>query len=202
MSAELWATTRSIPAEGAKYREIEDEGWDGLTFTDSQNISGDPFVAMTNAVLHTSRLHVATGVTNPLTRHPAVASSAIHAVNVLAPGRVSLGVGRGDSALAHLGAPPASPETLRDYLGCVQGYLSGSAVPMEDAVRFAGRAFDDRFPLGDRPGTSTLEWRAKAPDAPKVPVFVAASGPAPTARLTRSARATARSSRRCRAATR
>jgi len=75
---EFWTSSRSLPgAATATAKRIEDEGWNGLTFTDSQNLSGDPYVALTCAALATTRLGLGTGVTNPWTRHPAVTASAI-----------------------------------------------------------------------------------------------------------------------------
>ena len=52
--------------------QLEEQGFDGVSFVDSQNLSGDVYVAMTTAVLATEELHVSSGVTNPVTRHPAV----------------------------------------------------------------------------------------------------------------------------------
>src|SRR5712664_650078 len=90
----------------ASAHKAEDAGWTGLTFTDSQSLSGDPYVAMIVAAAATTTLRLATGVTNPLTRHPSVAASAITSVDLESGGRAELGIGRGDSALAHIGLAP------------------------------------------------------------------------------------------------
>src|SRR3954467_8127162 len=69
---ELW--TMRIPEIGtvvAQAERAEHLGWDGITFTDSQNLVGDPFVAVALAAAATERLRFATGVTNAFTRHPA-----------------------------------------------------------------------------------------------------------------------------------
>ncbi|HYW89851.1 MAG TPA: LLM class flavin-dependent oxidoreductase, partial [Chloroflexota bacterium] len=50
----------------------ERDGWDGLALTDSQNLHGDAFAALAIAAHATQRLGLATGATNPATRHPAV----------------------------------------------------------------------------------------------------------------------------------
>ena len=52
-------------------RRAEAAGWHGITFTDSQNLVGDPFVAVALAAAATDRLRFATAVTNAFTRHPA-----------------------------------------------------------------------------------------------------------------------------------
>ena len=45
-------------------REAEEAGWDGLLVVDSQNLSGDPYVALAMAATATSRFGLGTGVTN------------------------------------------------------------------------------------------------------------------------------------------
>src|SRR5580765_358963 len=69
---ELW--TMGIPEIGsvvAQAERAEGAGFDGITFTDSQNLVGDPFVGVALAAVATERLRFATGVTNSYTRHPA-----------------------------------------------------------------------------------------------------------------------------------
>lgn len=178
-SIELWTSSRSLPgASGPTARRVEDEGWTGLTFTDSQNLSGDPYVALTVATGATSRLRLATGVTNPWTRHPAVTASAITCVDVESGGRVELGIGRGDSALAHLGLAPAPVSALRDYLDVVRTLLRGDAVPMDHVAQAAAHRIGSGLPLGAAPEDSRLRWVVNEhPDRRPVPVFVVASGP-------------------------
>ena len=77
---ELW-TMRTPEAGTVEHQAARAEaaGWDGITFTDSQNLVGDPFVAIALAARATERLRFATGVTNVSTRHPAaLASVAAH----------------------------------------------------------------------------------------------------------------------------
>lgn len=47
---------------------VEKAGWDGFLVVDSQNLSGDPYVALAMAATTTSRLGLGTGVTNCVTR--------------------------------------------------------------------------------------------------------------------------------------
>ena len=61
--------------------QLEEQGFDGVSFVDSQNLSGDVYVAMTTAVQATEVLQVSSGVTNPVTRHPAVTAGAAASVN-------------------------------------------------------------------------------------------------------------------------
>jgi 5,10-methylenetetrahydromethanopterin reductase len=176
MSVQLWLTSRAIPLV-RKAEEFERMGWDGIAYTDSQNWAGDPYVALTAAALTTSRIQLAVGVTNPPTRHAAVTACAAASIQVESGGRMSLGIGRGDSALAHLGLRPASVEALRRYVQLVQAYLRGDAVTMAEARGDATNLIDHRLPLADAPRASQLRWLRNGPPVPKVPVFVAASGP-------------------------
>ena len=147
----------------------EEVGYDGIVYVDSQNGVGDCYVAMALAAHATSKIKLGTGVTNSYTRHPAVTASAIATVQVESGGRAYLGIGRGDSALAHLGRAPHPVAAFEDYLVRLQGYLRGEEVPFE-----AGGDIDS-LGLADYSGSSRVFWISK--DQPKVPVDVAATGP-------------------------
>jgi hypothetical protein len=78
---ELWTKLLADPSRAQdSARRAEDEGWDGATFTDSQNYLGEVYVVLTAAALATTTLRLATGVTNPLTRHPSVTAAAAAAL--------------------------------------------------------------------------------------------------------------------------
>lgn len=156
-------------------QEIEAAGWDGMLVVDSQNLSGDPYVALALAATTTTRLGLGTGVTNSVTRHAAATATAITSVNRVSNGRAVLGIGRGDSALAHLGRAPARLAQFERYLRQLQTYLKGESVsfdeidiPHEVAPPLSG------LHLHDAPPDSRIAWIA---GGAKVPVEVAASGP-------------------------
>ena len=106
----------------------EADGWDGLAFTDSQNLHGDTFAALALAAYATRRIRLATGATNPATRHPAVVASAIATIQAESGGRAVLGIARGDSALAYVGRPPMPFAEFAVALEQIQAYLRGDAV--------------------------------------------------------------------------
>jgi 5,10-methylenetetrahydromethanopterin reductase len=169
---ELWTIGVAGPNSVGRFAErLEADGFDGLAVVDSQNLSGDPYVALALAATVTSRLRLATGVTNPYTRHPAATASSIASVQTLSGGRAVLGIGRGDSALAHLGLAPAPVEVFARYLRRLQGYLRGEDVPFDEEADVASV---DALGLGDQPTASRIQWIA---NVPKVPLDVAASGP-------------------------
>jgi 5,10-methylenetetrahydromethanopterin reductase len=155
---ELW--TMRIPETRSaveQARRVEAAGWDGVTFTDSQNLVGDPFVACALAAEATTSLAFATGVTNAHTRHPAALATVAATVQETSGGRFVLGIGRGDTALFHLGLKPMPVARFGELLGELQAYLSGGTVDC------------DGFP-------SRLQWLDRA-SQPKVPVDLACSGP-------------------------
>ena len=155
---ELWSVR--VPETGlvvAQAERAEQQGWDGIAFTDSQNLVGDPFVAVALAATATTTLRFATGVTNAFTRHPAALANVAATVNETSGGRFVLGIGRGDTALFHLGRPPMPVARFAALVGDVQTYLANGTVDCDG-----------------RP--SRLRWLDRARQ-PKVPLDVAASGP-------------------------
>lgn len=178
---EIWTAGAASPTRvGDMARKAEDGGWDGLALVDSQNLAPDPYVLLSLAAAATTTLKLATGVTNPLTRHAAAAATVAATVQAISRGRFTLGIGRGDSSLAHLGLAPASPGPFERYLIRLQGYLSGEEVPFEaDADGGDVAPASDRLGLAGGPSSSRIRWIEAAGRAglPKVPVDVAASGP-------------------------
>src|SRR5206468_6201936 len=162
MALELWTTAVSLPKLAARQAvAAEEAGWDGIVFTDSQNLGSDVYVAMAMATAATERIQLATGVTNPVTRHPAVTATAIASIQAESGGRAILGIGRGDSALAHLGYAPAPPAVFEHALTRIQGYLRGEDVPFEADANL------DSLGLADAPRASRLNWLSR--ELPKVP---------------------------------
>jgi 5,10-methylenetetrahydromethanopterin reductase len=155
---ELW--TMRIPETGtavAQAQRAEAQGWDGITFTDSQNLVGDPFVAVALCAGATSTVRFATGVTNAYTRHPAALATTAATVQEATGGRFVLGIGRGDTALFHLGREPMPVAEFARRTTDLQTYLSGGTVDIDG-----------------RP--SRLQWLDRATQ-PKVPLDMACSGP-------------------------
>lgn len=178
---QLW-TTQVASARGAARtaQETEAAGWDGLLVVDSQNLSGDPYVSLALAAVATKRIGLGTGVTNSITRHAAATATAITSVDRISNGRAVLGIGRGDSALAHLGRAPARLRQFERYLVQLQAYLAGDSVPFGEIdipPEFAPPMSE--LHLHDAPPDSRIGWIAEGVKKgnAKVPVEVAASGP-------------------------
>ncbi len=174
----MWTMGVAAPSVAERVAErAEAAGWDGMLVVDSQNLAGDPYVGLALAARATERLRLGPGVTNPATRHPAATAAAIASVHIASGGRAVLGVGRGDSALAHLGSAPVPAEHLEHYVRAVRAFLQGHDVPFAELQRYmvSGVRAVETLGLADAPSTSRLSWlpRNLAP----VPVEVAATGP-------------------------
>ena len=178
MAIEFWAMGRPN-AGGPNSQEFnavrqavraEEIGYDGIVYVDSQNRYGDTYVAMALAAQATPTVKLGTGVTNSFTGHPAVTASAIATVQLESGGRAFLGIGRGDSALAHLGRAPDPVSKFENHLMRLQGYLRGEEVPFESGGDI------DYIGLADYKDSSLIFWIDDV-RPPKVPVDVAATGP-------------------------
>ncbi len=173
---EFWRTGGSMSHTCAEQaRDVEAQGWDGQVFMDSQSLSADPYVLMGAWALATEHLKLATGVTNPLTRHPAVTAASVATLQSLSGGRAVLGLGRGDSALAYLGYAPMKLSAFRRALDELQTLLGGGEVAFGRHATLADARTSDSLSLGDRPRTTRLQWLPER--LPKVPLDVAATGP-------------------------
>jgi 5,10-methylenetetrahydromethanopterin reductase len=172
---EFWTSNVASPTRSADFaRRAEELGWDGMMVVDSQNLSGDPYVCLALGATASDGLGLMTSVTNPVTRHAAVTATSALSVQRLSGGRMVLGIGRGDSALAHLGRAPARLTWFEQYVANLQAYLRGDEVAFD-----AAGVPDDVAPpvddlgLADAPTASAIQW---AGDVTKVPVEVAATG--------------------------
>ena len=172
---EFWSSYPSAPGKAVEVaQKAEAAGWDGLTTVDSQNLSGDPYVFLALAATNSTKLGLMTSVTNPVTRHAAVTATSALSVQKLSHGRMVLGIGRGDSALAYLGRAPGRLKWFENYLVNLQAYLRGDEVSFEQTGVFDEVApLIDTLGLADAPKTSAIHW---AKGVPKPPVEVAATG--------------------------
>ena len=156
---EIWLHAFAFPHRVAELaRQAEAWGFTGLLLADSQNLTADIWVELALAAAATERLRLGPGVTNPLTRHPAVTAAAAATLQAESGGRAVLGLGRGDSALSAIGMRPLGARAFETALEGMQGFLAGEEVVLPDGTR------------------SRIAWIA-ASGAAKVPVHVAATGP-------------------------
>ncbi|MFI5612729.1 LLM class flavin-dependent oxidoreductase [Amycolatopsis sp. NPDC051903] len=173
---EFWTSAWNARADEIirQARQAQDAGFDGMFITDSQNLWLECWVALTVAATATTTLKLGTAVTNPVTRHAAVNADAAASLQEVSGGRVVLGVGRGDSALAYLGRAPAPLRRFERYLTQLQGYLRGEEVSFDDEdLKDLPKL--DTLGYETAPSGSRIRWLPGT--QPKVPVDVAGSGP-------------------------
>jgi 5,10-methylenetetrahydromethanopterin reductase len=176
-TAEIWTTGIPDPRTVARHsKAAEDAGWDGFAVVDSQNLTADCWVGLALAAQATSTIGLGTAVTNPVTRLPALTACAAATVHLVSGGRVTIGIGRGDSALSHLGRAPASVRALERYLEVLQAYLR------REEVDFADLGLDTDV----APDVESLNLKTRAmasrvniveAELPKIVVEVSSTGP-------------------------
>ena len=104
----------------------ERAGYERAWLVDGQMLWQDLYVYMTHALAATERIVVGSGVTNPLTRHPAVTASAHATLAQLHPDRVVLGIGRGDNAVRTLGHKPVPTAELAETVPRLRAWMAGT----------------------------------------------------------------------------
>ena len=109
----------------------ESLGYDQAWFFDSQMIYSDVYATMAVAAHETRRIRLATGVAVPSTRMAPVIAHSIATVAQLAPGRVELGVGNGNTARLTMGLRPLPLERMKREIRVIQALLRGAEVMHE-----------------------------------------------------------------------
>jgi alkanesulfonate monooxygenase SsuD/methylene tetrahydromethanopterin reductase-like flavin-dependent oxidoreductase (luciferase family) len=145
-------------------RRCEDLGFDMLWVPDSQMIWGDCFAYMALAAERTSRIRLGTGVAVAGTRIAPVIAHSIASINTLAPGRVWLGIGSGNSAYRFLNLKPLPVKKYAEDIRVIRALLDGEEVEFT----FRGVTAPTRLLMADR-GYVDLEHR--------IPIIVSGFGP-------------------------
>ena len=116
--------------EHAKLAEAS--GFRHIWVEDSPMMAGDVYVCLGLIAQHTTHVTLGTGVAVAGTRSAPVTAHAIATINQLAPGRVILGIGTGNSARRAMGLAPCSLRELREYIRVVRGLLDHQEVLYEE----------------------------------------------------------------------
>jgi 5,10-methylenetetrahydromethanopterin reductase len=128
-------------------------GYDMIGIADTPGNAMDPWVAATLAAQAGKGARIALCVSNLASRHPAVSAAAIASLDLVAPGRVVLGLGAGHSGTRNLGIAGSRASELADGVDYVRALLAGHPARWHGAE-------------------AHLPWVRRRP-----PVFLAASGP-------------------------
>src|SRR5262249_41799316 len=119
---------RSVDAFAADVKRAEALGWDAALQPDSQLRRRDTYLLLPAAARATERITLGTLLANPINRHPTVTVSSIATIDELAPGRVLLGWGVGDTAVRLAGLRPARVKELEAWTRLMRALLDGEAV--------------------------------------------------------------------------
>jgi 5,10-methylenetetrahydromethanopterin reductase len=149
----LLCLPRSVASAVADARLAEDVGFALVGVADSQSVFRELYATMALCAQATRRVRIGPSVTNPLTRHPAVAASGMATIDEIAPGRAFFGIGSGDSAILNLAERPATHADLRAYVDTVR------ALQTKGEAEWHGRPV-------------RLTWAPRA-----VPIYLSAEGP-------------------------
>ena len=152
-----------IARYGDLVRRCEDAGFSLLGVPDTQaGVYREMVAAMTIAAQATENLAIASMVTNPLSRTVAVAAAAFATLAELAPGRIAMGIGVGDSGVLKQGLRPARQDDLLRFMTEFRQWLNDATDVDLSTAAVAGGA---RYVGG-------LPWARGS-----VPILVAAEGP-------------------------
>jgi alkanesulfonate monooxygenase SsuD/methylene tetrahydromethanopterin reductase-like flavin-dependent oxidoreductase (luciferase family) len=105
----------------------ESLGFNQAWFFDSQMIYSDVYATMAVAARATKRIRLATGVAVPTTRMAPVIAHSIASIAELAPGRIELGVGNGNTARLTMGLRPVPLPRMKREIRLIQALLRGEA---------------------------------------------------------------------------
>jgi 5,10-methylenetetrahydromethanopterin reductase len=151
-------------AAAAQARLAEAHGFSHYWVADSELMAADPYVALAVAAVATKRIVLGTGVAIAGTRIAPVTACAIASIGALAPGRVVLGLGTGNSARRAMGMPPYRVSQLRDHARVVRGLLGGGEVDYrEGELHRSIRFFHQQLQL-----INTRE---------RIPIYIAGNAP-------------------------
>ena len=109
-------------------RKAEECGYARVWLVDGQLLWRNVFVYMTHGHAATERIPFGTAVTNPFTRHYTVLANAHATLAELHPGRVILGIGRGDNSVRTIGQKPVPTEQLKHVVPALRDLMAGRGV--------------------------------------------------------------------------
>ena len=149
--------------------EAEELGYDFCWAPDSPMLLSNPWAMLALVAQKTGRLRIGTGVAVPGLRSAPDLANGIATINQLAPGRVVLGLGTGNTAMRTLGRTPMRLKPFEEYIRVVKALLQGEEIDYGEygephAIRFqtAGQGYYDlsqRIPIhvgGFGPRAQTL----------------------------------------------
>lgn len=146
------------------FNHVEALGYDAVWVTDSQMLYSDCYAVLALAARQTRRLRLGPGTAICGTRIPPVHVAAMATLNRMAPGRVFLGIGTGNTAMRTMGQRPMRIAEYAEYLRVLAALLRGETVD----YTFNGRT---------RPIRMLMHEREYMNLEPQIPLYVSGFGP-------------------------
>ncbi len=146
------------------FNHAETLGYDSVWVADSQALFSDCYAVLALAAKQTSRLRLGPGTAICGTRIPQVQVAAMATLNRIAPGRVFLGIGTGNTAMRTMGQRPMKIADFSEYLRVLAALLRGEVV-------------DYTFNGVTRPITMLMHESRYMNLLPEIPLYVSGFGP-------------------------
>jgi len=138
----------------------EELGYECFWYVDYR-MQRECYIGLASLAMSTQRIRLATGVTDPYSRHPAITAAAIGTLDELSNGRAVLGLGLGGTGFRELGLEKTLPvAALRESIGVIRRLLKGEEVTLEGKVISLSKGRLQFSPVQDR-----------------IPVYIATQGP-------------------------
>jgi alkanesulfonate monooxygenase SsuD/methylene tetrahydromethanopterin reductase-like flavin-dependent oxidoreductase (luciferase family) len=146
------------------FNHAEQLGYDSVWVTDSQMLFSDCYAVLALAARQTQRLRLGPGTAICGTRIPPVHVAAMATLNRIAPGRVHLGIGTGNTAMRSMGQRPMRIAEYAEYLRVLAALLRGEVV-------------DYTFKGVTRPISVLMHDQEYMNLSPRIPLYVSGFGP-------------------------
>lgn len=146
------------------FNHAENLGYDAVWLTDSQMMMSDCYAVMAMAARQTSKIKIGTGTSICGTRIPPVHVAAAATANRIAPGRIFLGFGTGNTATRTMAQPPMKMKDYGEYLRVLSALLRGEVV-------------DYTFDGVTKPIKMLMHEHKYMNLEPKIPLYVSGFGP-------------------------
>lgn len=152
--------------------KVADEvGYSHAWIPDSVMIWEDPYIYMARGLEATENLTFGTAVTNPVTRHYTASAAAHATLAQIHPGRVMIGLGRGDSSIRTLGLRPTKIKEMRTIVPNLRRLAAGEQIDLDGKdVRITWAKTSDMPLMLGGSGPRTLRLAGSLADAVTIEV--------------------------------
>ena len=142
----------------------EDKGFSHAWLYDTQMLGSEVYASLALCADRTEKIILGPGVTNPKSRIAPLSACGMATINSLAPGRVVMGIGTGNTTRRTMGMPAARIAELEDHIRVCKGLFSGDIVDYSEGNRHRKIKFLN-------PDLNYYNIKDE------IPIYIAASGP-------------------------